>query len=161
MSIEWDRLVDVHERRKKLALEAMLAERRAAEHSRAQAQREHAEWQQLVAAKATHWQAARGVFTSGGFNVAQLCDAAAWSGALDAAIAQQGQVVQQAQAASDERERALDASRAALRTAAGHVEKAARMQQRDLTERQRVSDARVEAVAEEFAATRWSARRTV
>ena len=35
------------------------------------------------------------------------------------------------------------------------------MQQRDLTERQRMSDARIDAVAEEFAAVRWSARRTV
>jgi hypothetical protein len=161
VNIDWDRLVDVRERRKRSALEAMLAERRAAERSREQLQREHAEREQLVAAKVAHWQAARAALAEGGFDVAQLVAATAWSGALDAAIAQQHHVLQQAQAATAERERVLDASRAALRTAAGHVEKATRMRRRQMTQQQRSRDARVEALAEEVATTRWSAQRAV
>ncbi|HKX42259.1 MAG TPA: serine kinase [Burkholderiaceae bacterium] len=161
MTIEWDRLIDVRERRKRSALEKMLAERREAERSRAQLQREQAEREQRAAAKVAHWQATRAALGEGGGHVAQLVAATAWSGALDAAIAQQDRVVQQAQAASAERERALDASRAALRTAVGHVEKATRMQQRELKQQQRSRDACVDAQAEEVAAVRWSMQRAV
>ncbi|HEY9064966.1 MAG TPA: serine kinase [Burkholderiaceae bacterium] len=161
MTIDWDRLIDVRERRKRSALEKMLAERREAERGRAQLQRQEAERAQRVAAKVAHWQATRAALAEGACDVARLAGAAAWSGALDAAIAQQDRVVQQAQAASAERERTLEASRAALRTAAGHVEKATRMRQREAKQQQRSRDARVDALAEEVAATRWAAQRAI
>jgi len=51
---DWTRLVQVRERRKTLALQAMLAERRAAEARRAQAQAEAVERERRIAEKTAH-----------------------------------------------------------------------------------------------------------
>jgi hypothetical protein len=157
--IAWDRLIEVRERRQRLAFEAMLAERRAAALSRAEAERELAAWQGRVDAKGAHWQATRGALAGGGVSVAQLCAAAAWSGALDASIAQQAGKVQRSEAAAAQSERALDASRERLRAAAGRVETATQTRAREHAKRQRLGDARTEVATEEFAAARWFAGR--
>jgi len=157
--IDWARLVEVRERRKKLALQAMLADRREAERSRAAAQREADERERRVAAKLAHWQAARGALASGAFNAAQLGTATAWSGVLDAGIAQQDGTLRDAHAALAERERVLDTSRAALRRAASGVQKVVTLQQREHERAGRIAEARLDALNEDLAATRWSARR--
>ena len=159
MNIDWKLLIDVRERRKKIALEAMLADRRAAEQSRGEARQAQAQWQRRVEAKVDLWHATRGAMAGGSFSVAQLCDATAWGGALDAQIAQEGVVVQKAQSMAHEREQVLEMSRGQLRHAAGGVEKAAHMQKRGNSLQRRVDEARTDAATEAVAATAWASRR--
>jgi hypothetical protein len=160
MTIEWQLLADLRERRKQSALEAMLAQRRDTERSRDEAQRAQAEWQRCVEANLGHWQATRSAMAGGAFNVAQLRHAAAWSGALDARAAAQQRVVQQAQAALQERQRLLDERRDALRAAAAGVEKALHMQRRERARLASAGEARIDAVVDALAATRWAAGRS-
>jgi len=157
--IDWGRLVQVRERRKSIALQTMLAQRRAAEQSRAQAQAQAAENERRIAEKVAHWQAARSALADGTVRAAGLCDAAAWSGALDARIAQQAQVAQQADAAAQEGERALDGRRAELRRAAGAVETACRVREREHERMRAVAESRLETATEDLVALRWSAQR--
>jgi hypothetical protein len=159
MSIDWKLLIDVRERRKKIALEAMLVNRRAAERSRSEAQQAQAQWQRRVDAKLDFWQATRLATAGGSFSVSQLSDAAGWSGALDAQIAQQSVTVQQAQCAFRECEQMLEASRGRLCHAAGGVEKAERMHKRDKAMLRRVDEARFDAAIEGSTSTAWAARR--
>lgn len=159
MTVEWQLLADLRERRKRIALEAMLAQRLDTERSREEAQRAHAEWQRCVEASQGHWHATRTEMVGGAFNVAQLRHAAAWSGALEAQAAARLGMVQQAQAMAQERERLLDASREALRTAAGGVEKAEHMQRLERTRRALADDARIDTAVDELATTRWFAGR--
>ena len=154
--IDWKRLEDVRERRRRTALEAMLADRRAAdaqaaalgaaEDARAAAQH----------AKASHWQAAG---ADPALDVGALARAAAWSRVLDERIAREAEAVAQAQARAQACTRAAEASREALRRAAGGVEKAARLARDARALERRREDDRLESAAEELAAARWAARR--
>jgi len=154
--IDWARLEDVRERRRRSALETMLADRRAAD-AQAAALRA-AEEARAVAqrAKASHWQAAG---ADPALNVGALAGAAAWSRVLDERIAREGAAVARAQAQAQACAHAAQASREALRRAAGGVEKAARLAQQASALGRRREDARLESTAEDLAAARWAARR--
>jgi len=155
--IDWTRLEDVRERRRRAALETMLADRRAAE-AQAAALRA-AEDARAVAqrAKASHWQVAG---ADPALNVGALAGAAAWSRVLDERIAREGAAVAQAQARAQACAHAAKASREALRRAASGVEKAARLAQQARAQDRRIEDARLESMAEDLAAARWAARRS-
>lgn len=157
--IDWALLIHVRERRKHSALEAMRVDRRVADERRAAALQAQAQREQRVEAKRQHWLDVRHGASAGGCSVSQWRDAIAWSGALDAQIAQHEDALNGAQRAAEASERTLDASRRRLREADGSVEKATHMQQREGAERQRRAERRAEDEAEAVAATAWAARR--
>lgn len=157
--IDWKTLVDVRERQKTVAMGVVARDRAAADRSRAALQQAQAWQQHQVQNKAAHWQATAGALSHGQCSVAQLRHAGAWSGALDAQIAQAGQLAAQAGLAHAQREQTLDASRQKLRAASGDVEKAQQMQQRARGEQLRVQELRLDETAEETASQAWAARR--
>ena len=153
--IDWKRLIDVRERRRRLALETVHADRRAAEQGDGQVREARAALERCEDAKSGHWQAA---LADPALSVAQLSGAAAWSRVLDERIARERASVAEAAAHAQACARVLEASREALRRAAGGVEKADRMRERAQSLRRRLDDARVDAAAEEVAAARWRTR---
>jgi len=157
--IDWKLLVGVRERQKTVAQGIVARDRAAAEQSHAQLRQAQAWEQQQVQGKALHWQATAGALAGGQCSVAQLRHAGAWSGALDARIAQAGQLAAQASQAHAQREQVLDASRQKLRATSGDVEKAQQMQQRARAEQLRVQELRLDETAEETASQAWAARR--
>ncbi|CAN7451539.1 serine kinase [Variovorax sp. LjRoot130] len=159
MSIDWKLLVDVRERQKTVAMDVVARDRADAEQSQAQLQQAESWQQQQVQNKVQHWQATRGALSGGQCSVAEFRHAGAWSGALDAQIAQAGQAAAQAARAHTEREQVLEQSRRQLRAASGELEKARQMQQRARTERLHVQELRLEDVNEESAAQAWAMRR--
>jgi hypothetical protein len=154
--IDWVRLEDLRERRRRVALEAMLADRRAADAQARALQAAEAARAVAERAKASHWQAAG---ADPALSVAALAGAAAWSRVLDAQIARERATVAQAQAQARACTRAAEASREALRRAAGGVEKAARLAQQARSTDRRQEDARLESAAEDLATARWAAQR--
>ena len=157
--IDWKLLVGVRERQKTVAMGVVARDRAAADQSQAELQQARAWQQQQVQDKARHWQATVGALSGGQCSVAQLRHAGAWSGALDAQIAQASQFAAEAGQAHAQREQTLDASRQRLRAASGDVEKAQQMQQRARAEQLRVQELRLDETAEETASQAWSARR--
>jgi hypothetical protein len=159
MSIDWGLLVEVRERQKTSAMEVAARERRAAAESLAMWQQAQARQQQQVNAKLQHWQATAGSLAGGECNVAQLRQAGAWSGALDAQIVQAGQAAAQAGQVHAQRQQVLAASREKLRAASGELEKARQMQQRTRAEARRQREQRHDAATEEAAAQAWLSRK--
>jgi hypothetical protein len=159
MAVDWKLLIEVRERQKRTAMEAVARDRAAADQSLALLQQAHAQLQQQIDAKAAHWQATTGALSGGACSVAQLRQASAWSGALDGHIATAATGVAQAQGLHQQREQVLQESRQRMRAAAGEVEKAQQMQQRRLQQQRRLHEARQEDVAEEVASVTWSSRR--
>lgn len=159
MAVDWKLLIEVRERQKRTAMEQVARDRSAAEESLALLQQAHAQLQQQVEAKASHWQATVGALSGGACSVAQLRQASVWSGALDGHIATAATGVAQAQGEHLQREQVLQESRCRMRAAAGEVEKAQQMQQRSVQERRRLQEARLEDVAEEVASVSWASRR--
>lgn len=153
---DWQRLVDLRERRRAIALEAMNADQRAAEQLEGIARSAQAGLARCEDAKAGHWQSTLG---EAGLNVAQLCGAAAWSRALDAQIGAARGEFEAALAQARAGERVLEASRERLRRAAGGVEKADRMRERTQVEQRRAADRRLDSHTEDFAAASWAAAR--
>lgn len=152
----WLRLEEVREHRRRLALEKLATDRRA---EQAQADVvQAAELARAVAegAKASHWQAAA---ADPALNVSALAGAAAWSRVLDGHIAREHAAVAEAKARAEACSRAAEASRDALRRAAGGVEKAARLAQQARAQERRRTDDRLEEAAEDLAAARWAAQR--
>ena len=160
-SIDWKLLIDVRERQKTAALGVVARDRKAAEQSHAQLLQAEAWREQQVQSKAAHWQATVGALAGGQCNVAQLRHAGAWSGALDAQIAQAQQQAVQAGEFHAQREEVLARSRQALREASGELEKARQMQQRARAERLALQETRQDEAAEEAASQAWAAQRTV
>lgn len=158
MSIAWETLIDVRERRKQLALAAMVAERRIVEQSRAQTQLAQAEQQRCIDAKSRHWQSIRDAAAQGAVNVARLCDAVAWSNALDAGISRHNTIVQQAQADTTECEQRLVARSHSLRQAVAGLMKAEQMRERRRAQQRLVSDARADSAIDDFASITWAGR---
>jgi len=159
MSIDWQQLVEVRERQKTNAQEIVARDRRAAGESHAQWQQAQAHQQLQLDAKLAHWQATAGALSNGQCNVAQLRQAGAWSGALDAQIVQAMQAAVEAAQALARRQQVLAASREKLRAASGELEKARQMQQRTRAERRRQREQRLEAATEEAAAQSWLSRK--
>ncbi|MGK6308615.1 serine kinase [Variovorax sp. DT-64] len=161
MAIDWKLLIDVRERQKSVAMGIVARDREAAEASHAQLQQAEARRQQEMQSKAQHWQATVGALSGGQCSIAQLRHAGAWSGALDAQIAQASRAAAQAGQAHAQREQVLEASRLQLRAASGELEKAQQMQQRARIERLRLTELRQDETAEETASQAWAARRMV
>ncbi|EJL73494.1 hypothetical protein PMI12_03468 [Variovorax sp. CF313] len=159
MSIDWKLLVDVRERQKTAAMGVVARDRAAAEESQARLQQAEAWQQQQVQNKARHWEATRGALSGGQCSVEAFRSAGAWSGALDARIAEAGQATVQAARAHSEREQVLEKSRRQLRAAHGELEKARQMQQRARTERLHLQELRLEDANEESTAQAWAMRR--
>ena len=153
--IDWQRLLDVRERRRQLALETVHADRRAAEQGDGRVAEAQAALSRSEHARVDHWQAVR---THAALDVAQLRGAADWHRVLDEQVARERASVAQAHEHAQACARALDASREALRLAAGGVEKADRMRERARSLARRLDDARVDAAAEDVAAARWRLR---
>jgi len=153
---DWPRLEDVRERRRRLALEQLAADRRAEQAQAGVLQA--AELARAVAegVKASHWQAAA---ADPALSVSALAGAAAWSRVLDERIAREGVAVAEAKARAEACTRAAEASSDALRRAAGSVEKAARLAQQARAQERRRADDRLESAAESLAAARWAAQR--
>ncbi|MGJ7603938.1 serine kinase [Variovorax sp. LT1R20] len=158
-SIDWKLLVDVRERQKTAAMGVVVRERAAAEESQAQLQQAEARQQQQVQNKLQHWEATRGALSGGQCSVAEFRSAGAWSGALDAQIAQAGEAAAEAARAHTEREQVLEESRRQLRAASGELEKAQQMQQRARTERLHLQELRLEDANEESTAQAWAMQR--
>jgi flagellar biosynthesis chaperone FliJ len=159
MSIDWGLLVEVRERQKTSAMEVVARDRRAAGESLAMWHQAQASQQQQVNAKLQHWQATSGALSGGRCDVAQLRQAGAWSGALDARIVQAGEAAAQAAQVHAQRQQVLEASRRQLREASGELEKAKQMQQRTRAEARCERERRLDAVTEEAAAQAWRSRR--
>jgi hypothetical protein len=159
--IDWKLLIDVRERQKTAALGVVSRDRDAAEQSRAQLRQAEARREAQVQSKAAHWQATVGALAGGQCNVAQLRHAGAWSGALDAQIAQAQRQAVQAGELHAQREDVLARSRQALRDASGELEKARQMQQRARAERLALQETRQDEAADEAASQAWAAQRTV
>jgi hypothetical protein len=161
VAIDWKLLIDVRERQKSVATGIVARDREAAEESRAQLQQAEAQQQQQVHSKAQHWQATVGALSGGQCSVAQLRHAGAWSGALDARIAEASRAAAQAGQAHAQREQVLESSRLQLRAASGELEKAQQMHARARTERLRLMELRQDEAAEETASQAWAANRAV
>ena len=159
--IDWKLLIDVRERQKTSALGVVARDRDAAEQSRAQLRQAEARREAQVQSKAAHWQATVGALAGGQCNVAQLRHAGAWSGALDAQIAQAQRQAVQAGELHAQREDVLARSRQALRDASGELEKARQMQQRARAERLALQETRQDDAADEAASQAWAAQRAV
>jgi hypothetical protein len=159
--IDWKLLIDVRERQKTAALGVVARDRDAAEQSRAQLRQAEARREAQVQSKAAHWQATVGALAGGQCNVAQLRHAGAWSGALDAQIAQAQRQAVQAGELHAQREDVLARSRQALRDASGELEKARQMQQRARAERLALQETRQDEAADEAASQAWAAQRAV
>ncbi|WP_431112164.1 serine kinase [Variovorax paradoxus] len=159
MSIDWKLLADVRERQKTVAMGVVARDRAAAEQSQTQLMQAEALREQQQANKLRHWEATRGALSGGHCSVAEFRSAGAWSGALDARIAQAREAAAQAARAHSEREQVLEQSRLQLRAAHGELEKAQQMQQRARTERVHLQELRLEDINEETTAQAWAMRR--
>ena len=159
MSIDWKLLADVRERQKTVAMGVVARDRVAAEQSQAQLMQAEALCEQQQENKLRHWEATRGALSGGQCSVAEFRSAGAWSGALDARIAQAGEAAAQAARAHSEREQVLEQSRRQLRAAHGELEKAQQMQQRARMERMHLRELRLEDINEETTAQAWAMRR--
>jgi hypothetical protein len=157
MTIDWKRLIDLREQHERTARQHFAREQQTFDESRARvtAAEQHLEQQQ--ANKAELWQQTSSSLDGGACSVAALRNAGAWSGALDAQIAQAQRHTIEAQQALIERHAALEASREQLRSAAADTHKAREMQQRAMKLRLREQDGRVERTVEEGAAHAWAA----
>ena len=158
MSIAWKTLVEVRERRRQLALAAMLVEQRAVEQSRAGMQLAQAERQRYIDAKSAHWEGIHDAMSQGTGNIAQLANAAAWSGVLDTRISQHNALVLQAQMATRACEARLASSSQFLRQAAAGLMKAEQMWERQRVQQRRATEAGADSAIEELAPITWAAR---
>jgi hypothetical protein len=159
MSVDWKLLSDVRERQKTAAMGVVVRDRAAADESQAQLRQAEAAQQQQVQNKLRHWEATRGALSGGQVSMAEFRNAGAWSGALDAQIAEAGQATAQAARAHTGREQVLEESRRLLRAAHGELEKARQMQQRARAERVHLRELRIEDTNEESTAQAWAMRR--
>lgn len=160
MSIDWQRLAEVREHQKTLALGAVARDRAAAERSGALLQQAEDRRAQQQQDKLRHWEATRGALAGGGCSMAELRQAGAWSGALDARIAEAERAAAQALEAHAEREQLLERSRRALRATQGELEKARRMHERERGERLRLEERRREDANDEAGTQAWALRRS-
>ncbi|MDQ0570290.1 flagellar biosynthesis chaperone FliJ [Variovorax paradoxus] len=159
MSVDWKLLSDVRERQKTAAMGVVARDRAAADESQVQLRQAEAAQQQQVQNKLRHWEATRGALSGGQVSMAEFRNAGAWSGALDAQIAEAGQATAQAARAHTEREQVLEESRRQLRAAYGELEKAQQMQQRARAERVHLQELRLADANEESTAQAWAMRR--
>jgi hypothetical protein len=155
MTIDWKLLVQLRERHKLSAHEAVAQERRAAAEREAQLVQSRGALDEQVQAKAALWQQA----SAGSIDMGALRQTAAWSGALDRHIAQARRQVSEAEHLAYLQEQRLQQRRRELREACGDLTKAEQMQSRARAAQRRLAETRAEDVAEEHAVQRWTARK--
>jgi len=158
MSIEWQRLVDIRERRETIAQQRVLAARRAADAAAAVVEAAARRLRDEVTAKATHWSATVDGARQGHCSIEQLRSASAWSGVLDRQIERAAAGRDAAIADAVRADSALGVSRREHGVAARGVEKAQQLQEREAVRRRRAADMRQEDAADDFAAQAWSPR---
>ena len=156
MSIDWKLLVQLRERHKLAAHEAVVRERRAAQEREAQLMQSRGALDDQVQAKAALWQQA----SAGTIEMGALRQTAAWSGALDRHIAQARSQVADAEHLAYLQEQRVLQRRDELRQACGDLTKAEQMEMRDRTAQRQLAETRADDVAEEHAVQRWTARKT-
>jgi hypothetical protein len=161
MSVEWNLLVDIRERRQAIALQRLLAARRAAQAAAAVVADAAHRLEDEVASKARHWTTTVDDAQGGTCRIEHLRRASSWSGVLDHQIAQAATACGDAIADAARVDATLAVSRREHGEAARSVEKAQQLQQRESTRARRALDARQDGVAEDFAAQTWAARRAV
>ena len=155
MSIDWKLLVQLRERHKLAAHEAVVRERRAAQEREAQLMQSRGALDEQVQAKAALWQQA----SAGSIDMGALRQTAAWSGALDRHIAQARRQVSDAEHLACLQEQRVEQRRNELRQACGDLTKAEQMQTRERAAQRQLAETRAEDVAEEHAVQRWTARK--
>ncbi len=160
MAVDLKRLIEIRERHRCVAQQALVQEQRATEAQHAALQSAQAEWQRQVAARAQLWtDAARSADAGSSLSVSALRDMSAWSGSLD------GGIVRAAQAAKDsERDLALQQARleerrAHLRRAAGALGKAEALHERVCAESRGIAERRLDDAVDEAATQVWSSPR--
>ena len=161
MSVEWNRLVDIRERRAAIALQRLHVARRAAATAAeavADAARRH---QDEVSAKASHWTSTVDDAQGGACRIEHLRSASAWSGVLDHQIARAAATCKGVIAEAARVDATLALARRAHGQATRGVEKAQQLQQRETAAERLRSEARQDDAAEDHAAQAWAARRGV
>ncbi len=161
MSVEWNLLVDIRERRQAIALQRMLAARRAADAAAVVVADAARRLQDEMAAKARHWTSTIDDAQGGACRIEHLRRASAWGGVLDHQIAEAATTCAGAIAEAARVDATLDRSRRAHGAAARSVEKAQQLQQQEAARAQRGVEARQDDAAEDFAAQTWATRRAV
>jgi len=155
MTIDWKLLVQLRERHKLAAHEAVARERRVAHEREAQLLQSRGALDEQVQAKAALWQQA----SASTIDMGALRQTAAWSGALDRHIAQARRQVSDAEHLAYLQEQRVLQRRDELRQACGDLTKAEQMQTRERVARRQLAETRAEDVAEEHAVQRWTARK--
>ena len=156
MTIDWKLLVQLRERHKLAAHEAVVHERRVAQAREAQLMQSRGALDEQVQAKAALWQQA----SAGAIDMGALRQTAAWSGALDRHIAQARRQVSDAEHLAHLQAQRVEQRRTELRQACGDLTKAEQMQTRQRAAQRQLAETRAEDVAEEHAVQRWTARKT-
>jgi hypothetical protein len=159
VTVDWKCLVDVRQQHERTAQQHVARERGAFDESHALELNAQQRLRKQHASKAELWQTTSSALAGGGLCVAALRDAGAWSGAIDAQIAQAQQQASEAKAALAERQASLDTARRQLRSAAADTHKAREMQERALKQRTSAQDLQVERRVEENAVHAWATRR--
>ena len=158
MTVEWQRLVDIRERRRAIAQQRVLAARRAADAAAAVVEAAARRLRDEVAARSTHWSSTIDGARQGHCSIEQLRGASAWSGVLDRQIERAAAGRDAAIADAARADAALTRSRREHGAAMRGVEKAQQLHEREAARRGRAADARQEDAADDFAAQAWSRR---
>ena len=158
MAIDWSLLIQVRERYKTVAHEALVREREVTQRREAEAAQAHNEVQQRIAAKQALWQSTS-VPAAGAISVASLRQTSAWSHALDGQIAQAAVAAGQAAQVAAQQQQQLEVKRRAMREAMGDLTKAEQMHERTRAEHRRRVDLRQEDATEDSASQVWAARK--
>ena len=156
--IEWQRLVDIRERREAIAQQRVLAARRESDAAAALVEAAARRLREQVTAKAAHWSSTVDGARHGQCSIEQLRGASAWSGALDRQIERAAAGRDAAAGDAAHADAALQRSRRDHGVAVRGVEKAQRLHEREAARARRVADARQEDVADAFAAQAWPTR---
>lgn len=157
MAIDWKVLTQVRDRHKQVAQEEVARERRIVEQREAEARQAEERLQAQIESKAQLWE--RSITSqTGGFSVAQLCQASTWSRTLDTRIAEAGTKLREAEQMAAQQQERLEMSRQQLRAAAGDLQKAEQMGLRARAAKQRLTETHMEGAAEDVALQIWTTR---
>jgi hypothetical protein len=158
MAIDWTLLVDVRDRHRQQAEEAVAHERSVVQAHEAHERDAERQWQRQLQLKQQHLDATRQAVSAGGCSVADLRDASDGARALDLDIAREARALVQAQAALMRQREVLAASLQRLREASAGLDKAQRMHQEARARCARLKLLRTEDVVEEAALRVWNQR---
>ncbi len=158
MAVDLTRLIQVRERRRLAAQQAVVQQQRATEAQQAAVWSAQAEWQRQVTAQAELWHdAGGGASSSAGLSVSALRDLSAWSGSLNGGIQRAADAVQDSEQVLAVECANLDERRAQLRQAAGALSKAETLHERVSRDLRRAAEWRLDDAADEAATQGWQA----